>query len=85
MRRGNVSFVLIDRQGKQLTDRAVPRYEDGKGVELPVDMYIVHESAPDRARIDMDKTFMVRCVGHNGNHYIQPKKATCAHGGAWPH
>ena len=42
---GRQSILLIDKQGKQLTDRAVTslRFEGAKGVELPVDMHIVHE------------------------------------------
>ena len=44
---GRQSLLLIDKQGNQLTDRAVTslRYNNGKGVQLPVDLSIVHEAA----------------------------------------
>ena len=47
---GRQSVLLTDKQGNQLTDRAVTslRYDKGKGVHLPVDLYIVHEAAQDR-------------------------------------
>ncbi len=63
---GRQNIVLIDRQGNQLTDRAVTslRYEDGKGVQLPVDMYIVHESAPDRR---LPKVIRIDCTGLGGH------------------
>ena len=63
---GRQNILLIDRQGNQLTDRAVTplRYEDGKGVQLPVDMYIVHESAPDRK---LPKVIRIDCTGLGGH------------------
>ena len=38
--------LLIDKKGHKLTDRAVTslRSEGGKDVELPVDMYVIHEA-----------------------------------------
>ena len=63
---GRQSIVLIDKQGKQLADRAVTslRFEGGNGVELPVDMYIVHESAPDRGLPDVIR---IDCTGVGGD------------------
>ena len=63
---GRQNIFLIDKQGKPLTDRAVTslRYEDGKGVQLPVDMYIVHESAPHR---NLPKVIRIDCTGLGGH------------------
>ena len=38
--------ILIDKNGRRLADRAVTslKHEGGKGVELPVDMHVVHEA-----------------------------------------
>ena len=54
---GRQSILLIDKQGKQLTDRAVTSlcFEGGKGVVLPVDMHIVHEAAPDGDCLTLSK------------------------------
>ena len=58
--------MLIDKPCNKLTDRAVTslRYEDGKGVVLPVDMYIVHESAPDRR---LPQVIRIDCTGLGGH------------------
>ena len=42
--------ILIDKNGHRLAGRAVTslKHEGGIGVELPVNMYVVHEAAPDR-------------------------------------
>ena len=63
---GRQNILLIDRQGNQLTDRAITslRYENGQGVQLPVDMYIVHESAPDR---NLPKVIRIDCTGLGGH------------------
>ena len=63
---GRQSVLLIDKQGNQLTDRAVTslRFEGGRGVELPVDMHVVHEAAPDRKLPDIIR---IDCTGLGGH------------------
>ena len=63
---GRQSVLLIDKLGKPLTDRAVTslRFEGGKGVDLPVDMHIVHEAAPDRKLPDLIR---IDCSGLGGH------------------
>ena len=63
---GRQSILLIDKQGKEFIGRAVTslRFEGGKGVELPVDMHIVHESAPDRGLPDVIR---IDCAGLGGH------------------
>ena len=63
---GRQNILLIDKQGNQLTDRAVTslRYEEGKGVQLPVDLYIVHEAALDR---NLPKVIRIDCTGLGGH------------------
>ena len=63
---GRQSVLLIDKQGHQLTDGAVTslRYDNGKGVQLPVDLYIVHEAAKDR---DLPKVIRIDCTGLGGH------------------
>ncbi len=63
---GRQNILLIDRQGNQLTDTAITslRYENGQGVQLPVDMYIVHESAPDG---NLPKVIRMDCTGLGGH------------------
>ena len=63
---GPYQVLLIDKQGDKLTDRAVTslRYEGGKNVELPVDLYVVHEAAPDRNLPDIVR---IDCTGLGGH------------------
>ena len=63
---GRQAVVLIDKLGTQLTARAVTslRFEGGKGVDLPVDMHIVHEAAPDRKLPDVIR---IDCTGLGGH------------------
>ena len=63
---GPHSVLLIDKRGHQLTDRAVTslRFEGGKDVDLPVDMYVVHEAAPDRKLPDIIR---IDCTGLGGH------------------
>ena len=63
---GPHSVLLIDKRGNQLTDRAVTslRFEGGKDVDLPVDMYVVHEAAPDRKLPDIIR---IDCAGLGGH------------------
>ena len=58
--------LLIDKEGHKLTDRAVTslRSEGGKDVELPVDMYVIHEAAPDRKLPDIVR---IDCTGLGGH------------------
>ena len=58
--------ILIDKNGRRLADRAVTslKHEGGKGVELPVDMYVVHEAAPDR---DLPAIIRIDCTGLGGH------------------
>ena len=64
--RGRQSVLLIDKQGNQLTDRAVTslRFEGGQDVVLPVYMHIVHEAAPDRGLPDVIR---IDCTGLGGH------------------
>ncbi len=59
---GPQSVLLIDKRSNPLTGRAVTslRFEGGKDVELPVDMYVVHEAAPDRKLPDIIR---IDCAG----------------------
>ena len=63
---GRQRIVLINKQGQELTARAVTslRCEGGKDVELPVDMYIVHEAAPDRR---LPEIIRIDCTGLGGH------------------
>ena len=74
---GRQSILLIDKQGKQLTDRAVTslRFEKGKGVQLPVDLYIVHEAAPQR---NLPNVIRIDCTGLGGPCTILPLIAPLA-------
>ena len=58
--------ILIDKNGHRLADSAVTslKHDDGKGVELPVDMYVVHEAAPDR---DLPDLIRIDCTGLGGH------------------
>ena len=66
MEPGRQSVLLIDKQGNQLTDRAVTslRYNNGKGVQLAVDLYIVHEAAIDR---ELPREIRIDCTGLGGH------------------
>ena len=46
------------------TDLLTVQLDDGKGVELPVDMYVVHEAAPDR---DLPDLIRIDCTGLGGH------------------
>ena len=63
---GPYQVLLIDKQGDRLTDRAVTslRYEGGKNVELPVDLFVVHDAAPDRNLPDIVR---IDCTGLGGH------------------
>ncbi len=63
---GRQSIILINKLGQQLTARAVMslRCDGGKGVELPVDMHIVQEAAPDRGLPDIIR---IDCTGLGGH------------------
>ena len=63
---GRQRVLLIDKQGKPLTDRAVTslRYKNGEGVQLPVDLFIVHEAAIDR---ELPKEIRIDCTGLVGH------------------
>ena len=65
---GRQSVLLVDKQGNQLADAAVTslRYNNGKGVQLPVDLYIVHEAAIDR---ELPREIRIRndCTGLGGH------------------
>ena len=63
---GRQSVLLIDKQGNQLTDRAVTslRYNNSKGVQLPVDLYIVYEAATDR---ELPREIRIDCTGLSGH------------------
>ena len=63
---GRQSVLLIDKQGNQLTDRAVTslRFEGGQDVVLPVYLHIVHEAAPDRGLPDVIR---IDCTGLGGH------------------
>ena len=63
---GPYQVLWIDKQGDRLTDRAVTslRYEGGKNVELPVDLFVVHEAAPDRNLPDIVR---IDCTGLGGH------------------
>ena len=63
---GRPSVLLIDKQGNQLTDRAVTslRSDNGKRVQLPVDLYIVHEAAIDR---ELPREIRIDCTGLGGH------------------
>ena len=58
--------ILIDKNGRRLADRAVTslKHDGGKGVELPVNMYVVHEAAPDR---DLPDIIRIDCTGLGGH------------------
>ena len=58
--------ILIDKNGRRLADSAVTslKHDGGKGVELPVDMYVVHEAAPDR---DLPDIIRIDCTGLGGH------------------
>ena len=58
--------ILIDKNGHRLADSAVTslKHDNGKGVELPVDMYVVHEAAPDR---DLPDLIRIDCAGLGGH------------------
>ena len=58
--------ILIDKNGHRLADSAVTslKHDGGKGVELPVDMYVVHEAAPDR---DLPDIIRIDCIGLGGH------------------
>ncbi len=58
--------ILIDKQGNQLADSAVTslRHGNGKGVDLPVDMYVIHEAAPARNLPDIIR---IDCTGLGGH------------------
>ena len=60
------SQYQIDKNGHRLADSAVTslKHDDGKGVELPVDMYVVHEAAPDR---DLPDLIRIDCTGLGGH------------------
>ncbi len=63
---GGQSIILINKRGEQLTVRAVTslRCEGGRGVDLPVDMHVVHEAAPDRKLPDIIR---IDCTGLGGH------------------
>ena len=72
---GRQRIVLINKQGQELTARAVTslRCEGGKDVELPVDMYIVHEAAPDRR---LPEIIRIDCTGLGGHVLVDQFRGT---------